>query len=54
MWTAIERIKEAESTGAAAIVTTCPWCVVNFSNAIKEKGSNLKVYDVIELLDRAL
>ncbi|MFA5308200.1 MAG: (Fe-S)-binding protein [Dehalococcoidales bacterium] len=54
LWTAVERIKEAESTGAAAIVTTCPWCVSNFTGAIKEKGSSLKVYDVIELLEKAL
>jgi Fe-S oxidoreductase len=54
MWTAVERIKEAESTGAAAIATTCPWCVKNFNEAIKEKGSSLKVYDVIELLDQSI
>jgi Fe-S oxidoreductase len=54
MWTALERIKEAESTGAAAIATTCPWCISNFNEAIKEKGSSLKVYDIIELLDKSL
>lgn len=53
-WTALERIKEAESTGAAAIATACPWCIKNFNEAIKEKGSRLKVYDVIELLDKAI
>ena len=25
-WTAQERIEEAESTGAEAMVTACPWC----------------------------
>ena len=54
MWTAVERIKEAESTGAAAIATTCPWCVKNFIEAVKAKGSSLKVYDVIELLDKSV
>jgi Fe-S oxidoreductase len=54
LWTSLERIKEAESTGAAAIVTACPWCVKNFNYAIKEKRSDLKVYDVIELLDKAV
>jgi Fe-S oxidoreductase len=50
MWTAKERIEEAISTGAEAIVTACPWCEQNFTNAIKEMGSSLKVYDVVELL----
>jgi Fe-S oxidoreductase len=54
MWTAQERIKEAETTGAAAIVTACPWCIKNFNEAIKEKGSSLKVYDIIELLEKAI
>ncbi len=54
MWTARERIKEAEATGAAAIVTACPWCIKNLNEGISEKGSNLKVYDVIELVEKAL
>ncbi len=54
MWTAQERIKEAEQTGATAIVTACPWCLKNFHEAIAQKGGSLKAYDVIELLDKAL
>ncbi len=54
MWTATERINEAEETGAAAIATACPWCVQNFNKAIKDKGSSLKVYDVIELVEKAI
>ena len=52
-WTARERIDEAESTGAEAIVTACPWCVKNFSQTIKETGSRLKVYSVVDLLEQA-
>jgi Fe-S oxidoreductase len=52
-WTAKERIKEAESTGAKAIVTACPGCEKNFSEAIKDMGNTLKVYDVVELIDKA-
>jgi Fe-S oxidoreductase len=52
-WTAKERITEAESTGAEAIATACPGCEQNFNDTIKENGSNLKVYDVAELLERA-
>jgi Fe-S oxidoreductase len=53
-WTAQERISEAETTGTAAIVTACPWCIKNFNEAITQKSSSLKVYDIIELLEKAL
>ena len=53
MWTAVERIKEAEKTGASAIATTCPWCIKNFNEAIARKGSSLKVYDIIELTGKS-
>jgi Fe-S oxidoreductase len=53
-WTAKERIEEAASTGAEAIVTACPWCEKTFNGAIKESGSRLKVYDIIELVERAI
>ncbi len=53
-WTARERIEEAASTGAEAIVTACPWCEENFNDAIRETGSSLKVYDIVELVGNAL
>jgi Fe-S oxidoreductase len=53
-WTAKERLDEAESTGAEAIVTACPGCEKNFKDTIKESGSRLKVYDVVELLEKAV
>jgi Fe-S oxidoreductase len=54
MWTANERIDEAESTGAMAIVTACPWCEQMLGESVKGKGSSLKVYDVLELLEKAV
>jgi Fe-S oxidoreductase len=53
-WTAQERIEEATSTGAEAIVTACPGCEQNLSDAVRDNGSSLKVYDVIELLERSM
>jgi Fe-S oxidoreductase len=53
-WTAKERIDEAVSTGAEAIVTACPWCEKTFNEAIKESGSSLKVYDIVELVEKAI
>jgi len=53
-WTALERIDEAGSTGAEAIVTACPWCEKTFNEAIEENGNGLKVYDIVELVEQAL
>jgi Fe-S oxidoreductase len=54
IWTALERIEEAESTGAEAIASACPWCEKNLGQAAKEGGSNLKVYDIVELVEKAI
>jgi len=53
-WTAIERIKEAETVGAEAIATACPWCERTFLDAIAETGSYMQVYDIIELVQQAI
>jgi Fe-S oxidoreductase len=53
-WTARQRIEEAESTGAEAMVTTCPRCEKTFNQAIQETGSKLKVYDIVELVETAV
>ena len=53
-WTANERIDEAVSTGAEAVVSACPWCEKTLSAAVKECGSSIKVYDIVELVARAL
>ncbi|MHA2391370.1 MAG: (Fe-S)-binding protein [Promethearchaeota archaeon] len=44
------RVKEAEETGAEYLVSTCPFCYRNLSDAIKELNSNLKMFDLVELL----
>jgi len=53
-WTALERIEEAQSTGAEAIVTACPWCEKTFNEASSGSGRNLKVYDIVELVEQAI
>ncbi len=47
-WTAAARIKEAEATGAGALVTACPGCEKAFRQAAR--GTALKVYDLVEIL----
>ena len=53
-WTAQKRIEEAISTGTEALVTACPWCEKTFNEAVKASCSNLKVYDIVELVERAI
>ena len=54
IWTAAERIREAQSVGAEAIVSACPTCKQNFSDAVKETGEKIKVLDVIELVQESI
>ena len=52
--TARERLEEALSTGADAMVTSCPWCESIFKEAVEETGINLEIYDVNDLLRLAV
>ncbi|MBU0996255.1 MAG: (Fe-S)-binding protein [Proteobacteria bacterium] len=53
-WTAAERIEEAKSTGAEAIVTACPWCERVFNDTIEENGEDIKILDMMDLLTLSL
>lgn len=53
-WTAQERIREAKATGAEAIVSACAWCERNFIDAVKEGDINIKVFDIVELVQQAV
>ena len=54
--TATERVEEAASTGAEALVTACSRCELNFNEAVAADtasggpGADLKVHDVLELV----
>jgi len=68
MATAKERMKEAASTGADVIMTSCPFCITNFSDAVKalkqeeeetgkdlsDVGSKMKVVELLEVLDQLI
>ncbi|MBN1313595.1 MAG: (Fe-S)-binding protein [Anaerolineae bacterium] len=53
-WVASERIEEAKATGAEAMVSACPWCERNFMDAIDAKGETMQVYDIVDLVQRAI
>ncbi|UCC18045.1 MAG: (Fe-S)-binding protein, partial [Dehalococcoidales bacterium] len=54
VWASQDRVSEATSTGAEAIVTACPWCEKTLNEAVKESGSNMKIYDIVELVEKAI
>ncbi len=49
------RVREAAQTGADVLVVCCPYEVSRFEDAAKSTGhDNLKVIDIIELIDQAM
>ena len=54
MWTARERLDEAMSTGADAIVSSCPFCKSNLEKAIESGNSPIRYHDLTGLVAGAL
>ncbi len=64
--TSKERLREAASTGAEILMTSCPFCITNFQDGVKalkkeeeetgvkQPGSDLKVVELLEVLDELL
>jgi len=50
-WTAKERIEEAKTTGAEALVSSCPFCKTNLKDAAEDE---MKIYDITELILQAI
>ncbi len=53
-WVAGDRVAEAKSTATDALVTACPWCNGMLSKAVGKDGETMPVYDLLELVARAL
>jgi Fe-S oxidoreductase len=54
MWTAGERIEEAQATGADVIVTCSPDARELLTKAAEAKKANMKVYDITEIILQAI
>ena len=54
LWTAEERLEEAKTTGAEAIVSCCPFCKTNFCDVSKDRKEGLKMYDITEVVLQAI
>jgi len=52
--TATERMEEAMSTKADAMVTACPWCERIFSDAAESHGMEFPVFDVMDIVAKAM
>lgn len=50
----VERIREAMLTGSEILVTSCPFCLLMLEDAVKTKNSDLKVFDIVEVLYSAV
>jgi Fe-S oxidoreductase len=53
-WTANERLNEAISTGAEAIVSCCPFCESSFGKAIESSKRPIRYHDLTELVAKAI
>ncbi len=52
--TGIDRIKDAQATGATTMVTACSFCKWNLARAAKEMGAETKIVEITELVAEAM
>lgn len=51
---ASRKLEEIEGLNPDILATTCPFCEKNLADASRERGSVLKIMDVIELVDQTM
>jgi len=54
LWGAQQRLEEVKEVEAEAIVSACPWCKRNFSEAIKVNREKINHYDISEIIAKAI
>ncbi len=50
----VRRIDELLKTEAPIIATNCPSCMMQLAKAVKHQKANVKVMDLIEIIDEAI
>jgi Fe-S oxidoreductase/nitrate reductase gamma subunit len=50
----IERTEEAIATGADTLGVACPYCLIMLDDGAKDRGSDIKVLDVAQVMARAV
>jgi len=53
-WSARERVEEAKTTGADTLVTACPWCELNLTEAVVADGNKIKMLNLVNLVAQAV
>lgn len=53
-WTGLKRLAEVDSMGIKTVVTACPWCKDEFENINSKEKKDVKTYDVMELVAKAM
>ncbi len=49
-----ERLKEADTTGAEAITSACPFCYRGLKDGAENEKTSIEIFDVIELIDKSM
>ena len=49
-----DRFDEVAATGADTVAVACPFCLTMMRDAVGDRGSDLEVYDIAELLAAGL
>ncbi len=53
-WAADQRIEEVKDVGAETLVSACPWCKNNFTQALNAQGEKVQVLDISEVICAAI
>lgn len=53
-WTASQRLKEAKSTEAEILTTSCPFCVTNFLEASKKSKISIEIIPLIKIVEEVI
>lgn len=46
----VERIREAQTTGASSLAVACPFCLIMLTDAAQAEGDQIKVQDIVEIV----
>jgi len=53
-YTVSERLEEAKTVGAEAIVSACPYCKQTLLSGTKDRKDSFKIYDITEIIAQAM
>jgi Fe-S oxidoreductase len=50
----MERTDEAVATGADTIGVACPYCLIMLDDGVKQKGSAVRVLDIVQVVSESI